>query len=1165
MFGGPRREPRRRGWRLIGGLLGSAVAAGLALGLASGALAQAPQGPPVYTTTQDDCVTGNNQFRAADNTRSWYTNSGCDSYDNDEYERPTNQGHSNKTITEKPPPAPFYLSGLEADSERAQGDTGIFSTTADYYEYVDITRGFTGFDGTWMYFRVELYGNAKVDKSSGNRDTGDFASGTNYNVRIANNADGNRANGGLLLEVQNSKDVPLNTWVTKDAQVWADTDNSVSRAGGVNVPNEGDASGYNQVRDNSSNEYLYVRRVNSSFTGPTGTVDRPAFEFAFNYAKYNTALGTNFTPQNVSYLVLDATRGLKGNSNYLWNDKYSASQAGSPNQVRASGVGQPQNIYELDTLRAAFVQPGHLELIKKLENLPDSQNTGDTFKLIANGPTSIMTETPNEFVGNDGTTGKREVDAGTYSVTEEEAPGNTGTYSRSIACYERDDTDTVGDITTPKQDAKAVASSTSDVLNDLAVAGGADIVCFIYNNELATSATLKLIKFLDPPTDPGQFRLFATLPGDPPIDVLTGIAGHTQSASGNVAVDPEEGTTFTIGEEAAVGTDAANYILGDPVCYANGSLTFDPDGTPQGEPTPDPFEGQDESSLTLESGDDVVCVFVNTRKTVEVTVRKKVVGGPLDADEVVFPITLNDTNVPLKDGESDTTTLPVGDPFTVSEDEVTLDERFALVGITCRQNGSLMTPVEGAYTPTDTKDITCKVKNEVRPTVTVKKDVIGAENDPTTFGATLTSPGDPDPTVVETYSVSQAGGPSDPPTLLDSGTVYTLTEDTPLPAGYEHQSTVCAVEDPILPTEVVPVSNQFQPQAGEQYRCIITNVKLPTLRVIKQVVNDNGGTLGPGDFTMKVSIDGATPQQSPGTGAPGTPVPLEVGATFEVTEDAVAGYQQTGTQGTCTLSGEGALPGGEYVCTIVNDDIAPELTVIKQVDGGPLAPGAFTMNVQGTNVSTPSFPGASAPGTTVTLNAGSYAVSEVIPADSNYTQTAATGCTGTLSVGQSATCTITNTYSPPRVPDGEIDVTPTPTPPVVRPDRVAPTRLAITKTAPRRARVGARFVYTVRVRNAGNAVARNVVLTDPLPRGLVLVRSAPRARVSGRTITVRLGNMRPGQVRVVRFTVRSTPSVRGQRVNVATARADNARAVRARAVTRFAVPAPRPVRPAVTG
>src|SRR5205823_6595506 len=71
----------------------------------------------------------------------------------------------------------------------------------------------------------------------------------------------------------------------------------------------------------------------------------------------------------------------------------------------------------------------------------------------------------------------------------------------------------------------------------------------------------------------------------------------------------------------------------------------------------------------------------------------------------------------------------------------------------------------------------------------------------------------------------------------------------------------------------------------------------------------------------------------------------------------------------------------------------------------------FTMNVTGSNVQPSStFPGAEAPGTTVTLNAGSYSVDEA--SVSGYTKTLGADCSGTIANGETKTCTITNDDQP---------------------------------------------------------------------------------------------------------------------------------------------------------
>src|SRR2546423_1871305 len=121
-----------------------------------------------------------------------------------------------------------------------------------------------------------------------------------------------------------------------------------------------------------------------------------------------------------------------------------------------------------------------------------------------------------------------------------------------------------------------------------------------------------------------------------------------------------------------------------------------------------------------------------------------------------------------------------------------------------------------------------------------------------------------------------------------------------------------------------------------------------------------------------------------GAETPGTTVTLNAGS-YSVNEAAVSGYTKT-LGADCS----GTIANGETkTCTITNDDQAATLTVIKHVinnDGGLKNASDFTMNVTGSNVQpSATFPGAEAPGTTVTLNAGSYSVNEA--AVSGYTKT----------------------------------------------------------------------------------------------------------------------------------------------------------------------------------
>lgn len=91
------------------------------------------------------------------------------------------------------------------------------------------------------------------------------------------------------------------------------------------------------------------------------------------------------------------------------------------------------------------------------------------------------------------------------------------------------------------------------------------------------------------------------------------------------------------------------------------------------------------------------------------------------------------------------------------------------------------------------------------------------------------------------------------------------------------------------------------------------------------------------------------------------------------------------------------------------DPLPGTLHVIKRVinnNDGDKTASDFTINVTGTNVSDSSFPGEEDPGTTITLDAGTYSVDE--NADADYTKSLSDDCSGTIVAGEDLTCTVTN-------------------------------------------------------------------------------------------------------------------------------------------------------------
>src|SRR3989344_3254580 len=111
-------------------------------------------------------------------------------------------------------------------------------------------------------------------------------------------------------------------------------------------------------------------------------------------------------------------------------------------------------------------------------------------------------------------------------------------------------------------------------------------------------------------------------------------------------------------------------------------------------------------------------------------------------------------------------------------------------------------------------------------------------------------------------------------------------------------------------------SGQITSAAGENKQCTITNNDIPSsISLIKSVVNNDGGTAVPIQFTMR--IDGTVVPQN-------TSVAVSANSVHAISEDAFSEYTLTGVSGTgcpATIPGNVTLNEGEAItCTITNDD-----------------------------------------------------------------------------------------------------------------------------------------------------------------------------------------------------------------------------------------------------
>ena len=131
---------------------------------------------------------------------------------------------------------------------------------------------------------------------------------------------------------------------------------------------------------------------------------------------------------------------------------------------------------------------------------------------------------------------------------------------------------------------------------------------------------------------------------------------------------------------------------------------------------------------------------------------------------------------------------------------------------------------------------------------------------------------------------------------------------------------------------------------GDEVTCSITNTELgSTLTLHKIVTNDDGGNDTQDNFQARIDGDAVDWDTVHDVEALVEHIASE--------DDPFPGYEQGTWTGDCAADGTVTLdPGQDGECTIVNDDIAAMVTVLKEVtndDGGTAGPGAFDLVVDG--------------------------------------------------------------------------------------------------------------------------------------------------------------------------------------------------------------------------
>lgn len=220
---------------------------------------------------------------------------------------------------------------------------------------------------------------------------------------------------------------------------------------------------------------------------------------------------------------------------------------------------------------------------------------------------------------------------------------------------------------------------------------------------------------------------------------------------------------------------------------------------------------------------------------------------------------------------------------------------------------------------------------------------------------------------------------------------------------------------------------------GVRIQCTAMNLTTK-ITMIKQVVNDNGGTATPADFQLTATpvapvFPGLTATTVAGS-TTGTEIWVRPGQAYQLSETGPpgGGYQQTGYN--CVITGVGTradqtitlTENEEAVCTFTNDDQPAQLTLTKIVNngttGGTAVPANWTLT--GTVPTTISGASGSAAVTNATVNAGTYTLTEsgpsgYIPGSWSCTGATVSGTQVTVPVGGIVSCSITNTAQQTRL------------------------------------------------------------------------------------------------------------------------------------------------------
>ena len=394
------------------------------------------------------------------------------------------------------------------------------------------------------------------------------------------------------------------------------------------------------------------------------------------------------------------------------------------------------------------------------------------------------------------------------------------------------------------------------------------------------------------------------------------------------------------------------------------------------------------TTINMKEGENWTCTYLDSLRVGTLIVKKHVVndnGGTATASNWSIHVKSGGSDVtgsPQAGSESGTSYTLNGGPYNVSETGGPSGYTFTGFSGDCDSSGNV-TVVAG-----QTK--TCTLTNDDQTAHLKLVKTVTNDNGGTATATDWNLKAD------GTVDYSGNGGFD----LAVNADTYMLSETGP--SGYTASAWSC--------TGGTQNGDKITLANGQSATCTINNDdNAAHLKLIKHVTKDDGGTATETDFTLSAS--GPTPI----SGAGGADSDVNAGS-YTLSETTLPGYTAGAwscSGGTFTAPDKIALANGESAtCEITNDDQPAKLKVIKHVtndNGGTATAGDFTLDSGGANDSPDDFAGSEA-GTTVTLDAGSYSVSETGP--SGYSASYSSDCSGSIANGEEKTCTVTNDDQP---------------------------------------------------------------------------------------------------------------------------------------------------------